>query len=388
MTSHKNLVEHVQINLREDLEIFPAADGGMQIKDPVSKQFFYIGQKETLIIRLLAKHSPSQIIKDAGYSEEEMVNLLTLLKGYRLLAGSEPNPTLKRLNRGLAEYFTFRKSIYNPDSILEKLSFLSGALFSRLSIILQVVFFAFALAIGVDMHQEFTSYGWPLLFNSWFLTLLFFVICLFTVLTLHELAHSVVLKKYGGHVPEIGFCWIYLLPSFYSDLTDIHKLENKYQKTLVMLAGPLLQLLIGSFTFILWSRSISHSFISDLLYIFTFASFSSLLINMNPFLKLDGYYILEFWTGIDNLRAKAWSFVFSPFMSKKTHTEEESSNTDKLIYLIYAPVSIIYSFVIFSWIFGFYFSYLILPSPVIFFTAFMLLLIFHLSGQLIQDKKK
>ena len=58
-------------------------------------------------------------------------------------------------------------------------------------------------------------------------SILVIVISLFIIISVHEFAHAVICRNYGGEVREIGFLLLYFQPCFYSDLSDAWLFKKK-----------------------------------------------------------------------------------------------------------------------------------------------------------------
>ncbi len=147
-------------------------------------------------------------------------------------------------------------------------------------------------------------------------TLVGFLFYSFVVLgpaiAIHEIAHGLALVHYGGEPGEIGTGLFYFSPMFYIEASDAWTLGRK-QRILVMMAGNISTLLIGSAIvaggfIIQYPPSISH-----LLYMTAFFCFYTTLFNMAPPFETDGYYVLADLLGIPNLRQESYGYVWSLF---------------------------------------------------------------------------
>ena len=144
-----------------------------------------------------------------------------------------------------------------------------------------------------------------------------------------------------------------------------------------MLIGPIFQALVGCIAITLWAESTPHEMYSDLLYLTVIASFLTLGLNLNPLLKMDGYRAIEFGFQVPNLRSRAWSYVASLFTGK--NNSETLTNKERIIFLLYAPLSVIYSCFIISLLMSFYVNMTILSVPALSMVVISLLVIASLS---------
>ena len=135
-------------------------------------------------------------------------------------------------------------------------------------------------------------------------------ICLILIFIFHELGHAISAKNYGAKPKEIGFGFYLLTPALYCNLSDIWKLSiNK--RIIVNLSGIYIQTLI-SFFLILINIFLNETVINQLLFI----NFLIIAINLNPFLKYDGYWILSDSLDSPNLRMESFRSLKLIFMQK------------------------------------------------------------------------
>lgn len=112
---------------------------------------------------------------------------------------------------------------------------------------------------------------------------------------LHELGHVSTARRLSGSAGEVGFGVYVIFPVLYADVTETWKLPRT-QRALVDLAGIYFQLVFAALL-ILYGAFFHHpAFGSAVIGIDL-----SCLANLNPFLRLDGYWFLSDVTGVANL---------------------------------------------------------------------------------------
>src|SRR6185503_17715325 len=118
------------------------------------------------------------------------------------------------------------------------------------------------------------------------------VLLLLNVLALasHELGHALATKHAGREVPAAGVLVYFGIPSVFVDTTDVW-MAGRRARMLATAAGPATGLVLAGLTKL------------------AFAWYLNALFNLNPFLALDGYYLLMDWLEIPNLRARALSWL-------------------------------------------------------------------------------
>jgi putative peptide zinc metalloprotease protein len=118
-------------------------------------------------------------------------------------------------------------------------------------------------------------------------------------LLLHELGHASACKAYGADPGEIGFGFYLLTPVMFANVSDAWRLK-KAERIAVDIAGMFIELALASVlasTYLFTQNSV--------FYIMSGAVFFNTLMNLNPLLRYDGYWILSDIMGIPNLREKS-----------------------------------------------------------------------------------
>lgn len=128
---------------------------------------------------------------------------------------------------------------------------------------------------------------------------------------LHEIGHAVAVRRMAaaeGHAVRVvpwGVTFMFLLPAPYVDASASWFLQSRWRRAVVGLAGIATDLLVAALAALLWS-SVGPGALKDRLFeLVLICSVSSLLFNLNPLIKLDGYYVLSDLLGIENMLARA-----------------------------------------------------------------------------------
>jgi putative peptide zinc metalloprotease protein len=120
---------------------------------------------------------------------------------------------------------------------------------------------------------------------------------------LHVLTHALACKSYGRRVREMGFFLLQgVVPTFYADVTDIF-MSSRRARVIVDMAGPLVEVVIGSIAF-LGAYGASPGFGQSLLFGAGILLWEGAIINLYPFtfLEMDGYNILADLLAMPTLR--------------------------------------------------------------------------------------
>ena len=168
-----------------------------------------------------------------------------------------------------------------------------------------------------------------------------FIFLMFATGGFHELAHGLTLKHFGGEVRQMGFILFYISPAFFCDVSDSYLLQEKKARRWVILSGAYSELFICSIAGFVWYFSIPGTVLYDFSFqIMLFTGVSSFMFNMNPLVKLDGYFLLMDFVGIPDLRENSFEYtgqwIQKNILRRKVEDMPELTRRKKRIYLTYA----------------------------------------------------
>ena len=125
--------------------------------------------------------------------------------------------------------------------------------------------------------------------------------------TLHELGHAYTAIRYGVRVNTMGVAFMLLMPLLYTDVTDAWRLSSRRQRFAIGAAGIVVELSIAGICTFLWAFLPDGSLKSAAFLLATTSWIMSLAVNLNPFMRFDGYYLLSDLWGIPNLQPRSFS---------------------------------------------------------------------------------
>ena len=283
------------------------------IKDAARSRFFRLREPEFRLAQQLDGTTPLETARRnvetrfaATISQETVEQFVAKLEQLGLLAGETIGPPgLTRRGtwvRGNILYL--RLAAIDPDRLLERLVGRAGFFFTpqflALSTALVLLAFGVTLSnryeIGRDFQQLYRVHAVVL---AW--------ITVLAVTTIHEFAHGLACKRFGGHVHEIGFLLIYLQPAFYCNVSDAWLFPQKSRRLWVTWAGAYVELVLWALATLLWRVTDPDSLVNYAALVVMATSGMKLAINLNPLIKLDGYYLLS-----DYLRSRTSGSGRSP----------------------------------------------------------------------------
>jgi putative peptide zinc metalloprotease protein len=200
------------------------------------------------------------------------------------------------------QYLFLRIPILHPDALLDKILPLVKWAFSPL-----LWWFLLAntlLGIYLTSRQldyflgTFVSYFTPL-------GLVYFSVAVILAKILHEFGHALTARYYGCSVRAMGVAILMFWPILYTDATDAWRLQSRHKRALIGLAGMMVELGIASICLLLWNF-MPEGFLRTVLFMLSTSTWiMTLVINLNPLMRFDGYYVLSDLTGVENLQERA-----------------------------------------------------------------------------------
>ena len=259
---------------------------------------------------------------DAAPTQRACIDSLAQLQRHGLLLHAEgvsPELVEKRIIESRRERLDKRKGrfifpnipLVNPEPMLRRYEPILHWIYSRPMLVAWIaMLLAGAYAIGANWDR-FTGGLNGLLdpFNLFLMGLLFLVIR-----AVHELGHATAAKAMGGRSSEIGVIMVALvLPIPYCDATSAHLFPETWRRVLVGAAGMMVETFFAAIAAIIWATT-DPGTINTLAYNTVIISgISTIVFNMNPLLRYDGYYILSDLAGSPNLAQRAkefWRFAW------------------------------------------------------------------------------
>jgi putative peptide zinc metalloprotease protein len=175
----------------------------------------------------------------------------------------------------------------------------------------------------------------------------------------HEFAHAYTCKMYGGDVHDIGIALLYFTPAFYCDTTDSVLFPNKWHRLWVTTAGIYIEAWMCFFATVVWVASYPDSLLHELAFkTMLFTGVSTVFFNINPLIKIDGYYALSSVLEMPELREESFRYIgawFERHVLRLPVEVPEASRRRRRIYWIYGVLALAYVGAIMSFIGGLFY---------------------------------
>ena len=361
--------------LREDITFTPQVMRGKEtfiVKDPVRRKFMQFDHFGKYFCELCNGNRSIKDISDrliADYPEENLdeeyvsdyvehlVKLKLVLRDrfeYNVLLMERVRQDRDRNNSILHMKFP----AFNPDPLLQ---WLLGKIRWMVTKPFMIFYYSFVVGSFVIIAANFSEVMSGLLtfysFAGWsapHIILLYLTIV--AIIVLHEFGHGLTCKYFDGEVPAMGFLIIYLInPALYCNVSDSYRFPRKMERLWVMYGGVIVELFIGALAVYVWWLTDPTLLIHNFAFkIVVFSSVTSILFNMNPLLKYDGYYALAEVVEIPNLRKH--SFAYLGYLLRQLlglpGNKPPGSSREHRIYVIFGVCAFLYAAMIFSIIFS------------------------------------
>ena len=312
---------------RKDLqaERSVAVDGVFYVvKDPVALRYFRLTEAQHHILTEVDGRKTIEEIRE-GFGRKfptlrlglvELQNLVADLhrKGLLLSTRSGQAQTLRewdRERRWRDIVGAFRNILYirlpgwDPESTLKQIYPVARWMFTPL--VFSLVCFALTL-VGLSLAIHFDEFYHRLPeFNQFFgwKNLILLWLTLGVCKVIHELGHGTACRHYGGECHEIGLSFLVGSPSLYCDVSDAWRLPNKWPRIVIGLAGMYIELAMSAVAFAVWwwtNPGLLHYLALNVFFVTTI---TTIIVNANPLLRYDGYYILGDLVEVPNLQKRA-----------------------------------------------------------------------------------
>ncbi len=340
--------------LRVDLVLSrqgPAGTTGLVVKDPSTGRYFRFGEIEAFLLQSLDGTVPLETLCSrveekfgAPLSRAALESFVGRLRSLGLIEEpwkvSTGPPRGGRL-RGSLLYLRFK--LVDPDRFLGWMADRLGFLFTAPFVVLSAVGIAAAVAVSIANQPEIAHavrglYNLRSLLLAW--------VTVYAVIVIHELAHGLTCKRFGGSVREIGFFLIFFQPAFYCNVSDAWLFPKKSPRLWVTFAGAYVEMFLWALATLAWRVTEPGTVTSQMAVVVMATSAIKTLINLNPLIKLDGYYLLSDALEIPNLRWKAMAYLrgrVSRLAGGHTSDGPPPPRREARIFLVYGLVAGIYS---------------------------------------------
>jgi multidrug resistance efflux pump len=310
---------------RPELMLRPLGEDGQHVvKDPATGAYYNLGEVESFLLTQLDGRQTTADICAAfaarfgeEFSGEDLDEFLKLALSQGFLqaaaapaaagpatAAPAAAPAANSLSakRAVQSLLYWRRSVFDPDRLFNWLVPKVTFFWTRAFVICSALVIVLAGLVALVNGRELVGYlpsavRWETLALGW--------VTLFVVTTAHEFAHGMTCKRFGGEVHEVGFLLMFFMPCFYCNVSDAWLIREKSRRLWVTLAGGYCDLCVWALSVFVWRLAQPGTTVHHLAWVVLSVCGFRVLLNFNPLLKLDGYYVVSDWLEIPNLRQRA-----------------------------------------------------------------------------------
>ncbi|GAA1329524.1 M50 family metallopeptidase [Saccharothrix algeriensis] len=341
--------------LRPEVELGRAHRRGTtvvhHVKDPATGWFYRVGAREHAVLSLMdGAHTVSDI--SAAYAARfgrllgpaQWQQVFTMLGNRHLLAGATDPAALaaSRERRDASEkagrsLLRRRVPLVHPAPLFERVAPRLGPLFSPWTVVpgllvaLAVVVYALAgfgsLRADIAAGPGLLVYLGPSLLVTWGL------------LVLHESAHGLACTRFGGTVGELGVMWRFPVLAPYCKTDDV-VLMPRGRGVAVAFAGIYSNLVALAPFVLVHQLSEPGGFWRGFTAAVVLFGAVSGLVNLVPFLELDGYHMLNNALGTLDLRGE--SYRYWGLLLRDRSAAREYPAGDRWAYGVYGAASVLF----------------------------------------------
>ncbi|KQQ54724.1 peptidase M50 [Pseudomonas sp. Leaf127] len=312
--------------LREDLQLTPASpalDGSPRwtLADPISGRYYKLGAQAIRLLRHWALGDPGQVLQAANrepglrVGEKELEAMLAFLRRYDLITSTDPQQrgsygiktaaTRQSLwKKVLHQYLFFRIPLWRPDAFFNR----AWPWVQRFGPALLKVGLPLTLMLGVFLvsrdWQRFVG-SFPYLFSLG--GALAFAVALFFAKLCHEFGHAFMAKRAGCRVQSMGVAFMVLFPLFYTDVSDAWRVNDQRARLLIGAGGVLAEMVLACIALLAWSLLPDGPARTAAFMLASATWITTVIVNLNPFMRFDGYFLVSDLWQVDNLQGRAFA---------------------------------------------------------------------------------
>ena len=337
LSEHWHAVRHLRPRLRDGVQPLHRRLRGrpwVLLMDPLTQRFHRVSPQVHGVLKLLdgrrtldevwqaacdgAADAPGATAEGTAISQHELVQLMTSLHGNDLLqtqVSPDAGEVFERYKRqrksqikqSFMNPMSLRLPLLHPDAWFEKQAGLARVVFTWPVLLLWLALVAPAGALGFQHWHELTDNLADRVLAASNVALLWFTYPL--VKAVHEWAHGLAVKAWGGTVREVGVMVILFSPVPYVDATSSYRFPSKWARATVAAAGIMAELVLGAIAVYVWLGSQSGLVSAFAFNVILIAGVSTLLVNGNPLMRYDGYFIACDLLEMPNLSQRATRYL-------------------------------------------------------------------------------
>lgn len=313
--------------LRRDLEIALVANDRQSfpsaiVSDPIRGGYFRLSWPESGIILMWQRsHSRAELSESLrstyGLSAREdelapvidfaIINQLTETDqdgSWQRLARAHRQRNRGFLHNLLHNYLFFRVPLLRPEPLLKRMLPRLAFVYAERTWMVLGVLALVGLYLALRQWSAVVAAARDALRVD---TIALYAVALIVLKGFHELGHALTTVRYGCRVPSMGVALMLGVPVLYTDTTDSWRLARRAERLTIVFAGIGAELIIAIGAILVWCF-LPDGTLRTICFAFATASIvMSIVVNLNPFMRFDGYFALSDHLEVPNLQERAFA---------------------------------------------------------------------------------
>ena len=325
--------EPLPLRMRPDLVIRTEAYEGRTcyiVKDPIGLRYFRFDREEHRLLSLLdGKRTPEQIVERMNeefrpqrFENEDVTHFARQLMQLGLVVTTVPGvgdalyeTREKRKRQRLFSLFTnflyIKLPGFDPERLLSWLYPRVSWLYSTTGVTLTVMLWLAAGLLVAMNYDQFRSRPEMLQFHTFFnvYNIVWLWVAVGVSKILHEFGHGLTCKHFKGECHDMGMLFLVFTPCLYCNVTDSWMTGSRWARIWISAAGMYVEVTLASIAVFAWwmtGPGIIHNIAFAMMAV---CSLNTVLVNGNPLLRYDGYYVMTDLLHVPNLMQKSTELV-------------------------------------------------------------------------------
>ncbi|SLN40712.1 PqqD family peptide modification chaperone [Roseisalinus antarcticus] len=292
-------------------------------------------------------------------SQDEVIQLLATLHQNDLIQHAS-NPDVADLleryrkkatevwKQNLSNPVSVRVPLWDPDRFLTRTLPVVRLLTGWWGLILWAVVVAWGGLVGLQNYEALTTNFTDQLLGAQ--NLMISIVSYPLLKALHELAHGYLTKVRGGDVREMGIMFLVFFPVPYVDASAAAAFRNKWHRAAVSAGGIMVETFVAALAVLVWVE-LEPGFLRAVCFnLIAIGGLSTLVVNGNPLLKFDGYYVMSDLIESPNFGTRAnryWGYLIQKRLFRARQLKAPSATWgEKVWFTLYAPAALVYRLVV------------------------------------------
>lgn len=182
----------------------------------------------------------------------------------------------------------------------------------------------------------------------------------FVTSVIHELFHAAACYKYSGSCGKMGIKLYYMLPAYFCDVSNIYMVDGNKKPFVVASMGLISNHMMGVISLIIYITLYNIGIVNPFFLLYYCLNLSSIIFNLIPFAKFDGYWMLKALLKMDNLYDNSIIFFYMFIFKCKKLCSIQLPTIKKIFITVYGGMVFIFHWIL--WVLGIFSIYSLIKN--------------------------